>query len=416
MEPYAAGAAAVAMHPQNPNLVFAEFGGGRFNMGLWKSSDGGKNWKRVLDAYSSSNEGEERLWGRALAFDPNNPNVIYWGTRRNGVYRSMDWRQHLESSSIHRWKAAASIGTRALAIDPSTKVAGRSKNIYISVHGQGLLRSTDGGDSFAPVPEWKTVTDNAPNARALRIANDGTLYVSYSTATVGKGMARFSPRAGWSRITPPGMTSSKGLDVLPSNSNDVVAVGDYAYPDKAERSGWGILRSRDGGKSWMQVLFTSFGGNDRVRGGDSSRWWYGPTLAPDGITFDPHHAGRVYLNDPYAIWKCDDIWAAETAWQQFSQGAENIITIMLDSPHAAPDGSVAPLYSGVSDVRGFRHMDIFDVPPKNIGRTRRMDFLRQRFRCLPEPAQGADGGQIRFQQHQHRAALGRWRAELEAGH
>jgi hypothetical protein len=82
----------------------------------------------------------------------------------------------------------------------------------------------------------------------------------------GKGLVRFIPREGWSRITPPGMTSSKGMDVLPSNPNDIVAVGDYAYPDNEQRSGWGILRSRDGGKTWMQVLFTSFGGNDRVKG------------------------------------------------------------------------------------------------------------------------------------------------------
>jgi hypothetical protein len=90
MEPFAGGASAVAMHPRNPEIVFAEIGGGRFNMGLWKSTDGGRNWKRVLDAYASSNEGEERLWGDSLAFDPNNPQVIYWGTRRNGIYRSLD--------------------------------------------------------------------------------------------------------------------------------------------------------------------------------------------------------------------------------------------------------------------------------------------------------------------------------------
>ncbi len=53
MEPFAGGASAVAMHPQNPDVVFAEFGGGRFNMGLWKSTDGGRNWKRIIDAYAN---------------------------------------------------------------------------------------------------------------------------------------------------------------------------------------------------------------------------------------------------------------------------------------------------------------------------------------------------------------------------
>jgi photosystem II stability/assembly factor-like uncharacterized protein len=84
------------------------------------------------------------------------------------------------------------------------------------------------------------------------------------------------------------------------------------------------------------------------------------------VVFDPHYPNRVYLTDPYHIWKCDHIWAQETTWQHFTQGAENIITIILESAPASPDGTVAPLYSGVSDVRGFRHTDIYDVPAKTI--------------------------------------------------
>ena len=64
----------IRIHPKNPNIVYvAALGhpyGNNKERGLFKSIDGGKNWKKIL--YKSSKTG-----AIDLILDPNNPDTIY---------------------------------------------------------------------------------------------------------------------------------------------------------------------------------------------------------------------------------------------------------------------------------------------------------------------------------------------------
>jgi photosystem II stability/assembly factor-like uncharacterized protein len=72
----------VRIHPKNPDLVYAAVLGDLFKSseerGIYRSTDGGKNWQRVLFANADAGAID-------LTFDPNNPRILYattWRVRR----------------------------------------------------------------------------------------------------------------------------------------------------------------------------------------------------------------------------------------------------------------------------------------------------------------------------------------------
>src|SRR5262245_62051554 len=93
--------ARVAVHPTDANLVYVAAQGGRWaptdDRGIYRSSDGGATWKRVLFVSTSAGASE-------LEIDPSNPRVIYatlwdhqrtpWSIRsggpRSGIWKSTD--------------------------------------------------------------------------------------------------------------------------------------------------------------------------------------------------------------------------------------------------------------------------------------------------------------------------------------
>jgi photosystem II stability/assembly factor-like uncharacterized protein len=91
----------VLVNPRNPDIVFvAAFGhayGPNPERGVYRSTDGGKNWEKVL--YK-----DDKTGAIDLTFDPHNPNVMFaamfeaqrtpWsfssGGAGSGLYRSVD--------------------------------------------------------------------------------------------------------------------------------------------------------------------------------------------------------------------------------------------------------------------------------------------------------------------------------------
>src|SRR5215204_5869093 len=94
--------------PGDPLTYYAATASG----GVWKSTDGGFNWKPIFDDQPISSTG-------SIAVSPSDPNVIYVGSGEanirgnvaagNGIYRSTDagktWK--------HVWKQVGQIGAMA---------------------------------------------------------------------------------------------------------------------------------------------------------------------------------------------------------------------------------------------------------------------------------------------------------------
>ncbi len=147
----------VLVHPENPDVVYvAALGhpyGPNAERGVFRSTDGGKSWKKVL--------GKDDDTGAVdLAFEPGNPRVIYatlWQTRRtpwniyppsngpgSGLYKSSDggetWTQLGKG-------LPAKPGRMGIAAAPS-----QPRRVYAIVDADegegGMYRSDDAGETW----------------------------------------------------------------------------------------------------------------------------------------------------------------------------------------------------------------------------------------------------------------------------
>lgn len=151
----------VVIHPTNPDIVYVAAQGALHGpseeRGIYKSTDGGATWKKVL--YVDENSGAS-----SLSIDQTNPRILYaatWDHRRepwtvrsggpgSGVYKSNDggetWRK-IESGLP---KDLGKIGISVSKADPS--------RVYAIVESEkkeaGLYRSDNGGGS------WKHMTND----------------------------------------------------------------------------------------------------------------------------------------------------------------------------------------------------------------------------------------------------------------
>ncbi|SVD38129.1 uncharacterized protein METZ01_LOCUS390983, partial [marine metagenome] len=144
----------------------------------------------------------------AVAGDPYNSNVFYFGACAGGVWKTIDGGTYWENISDGFFNTAA-VGAIAVAdSDPNVIYVGTGEScIRVDVsHGDGVYKSTDGGQTWAHVG----LTDTRHIAR---------------------------------------------IRVHPENPDLVyVAALGHAYGPNQQR---GVFRSTDGGKNWEQVLFKS---------------------------------------------------------------------------------------------------------------------------------------------------------------
>ena len=156
----------IRIHPTNPDIVYvASFGlyyGPSEERGVFKSTDGGKTWRRTLFK-------DPRSGAVDMVIDANNPNVIYaalWEAYRieyqmssggpgSGMYKSTDGGETWTEITRHPGLPAGLVGRIGLA---NTKAD--SNRVYALVENDngGLFVSDDAGAS------WKLINAN----RAIR--------------------------------------------------------------------------------------------------------------------------------------------------------------------------------------------------------------------------------------------------------
>ncbi|HCY77044.1 MAG TPA: hypothetical protein DHV28_14070 [Ignavibacteriales bacterium] len=171
------------------------------------------------------------------AFDPSNPNIIYIGPANGGVWKSTD--SGISWNPLTDQEASLSMG--AIEIDPTNTniiYAGTGEATYsgASYYGRGLLKSTDGGNS------WTNITAGLPSLTYFSRIKIRPGHTSELLAALGNSGLYRSINSGtnWTQIL-----SGRIDDVVFSSSGDTVfAVGGSS----------GLRRSTNGGSS-----FSAFG-------------------------------------------------------------------------------------------------------------------------------------------------------------
>jgi photosystem II stability/assembly factor-like uncharacterized protein len=181
-----AGCADVAIDPEHPDTVYAStwefrrkpygFNSGGNGSGMWKSTDGGKNWRELKSGLPS------KPFGRiAFAIAPSAPQniVAIVEAAETGLYISADGGENWKKQSATMNVVSRPFYFATIQIDPKDP-----KRVYRP--GFTFSYSTDGGYSFADASGdggWLHSDHHAlwinPNAtNQLYLGTDGGVYIS----------------------------------------------------------------------------------------------------------------------------------------------------------------------------------------------------------------------------------------------
>lgn len=158
------------VHPTDYNTVYAAVLGDIYKptkeRGVYKSTDGGKNWKQVLFV-------NEQAGAVDLTFDPNNPRILYastWHAQRtpyslisggdgSALWKSMDSGETWTEISKNEGFPKDTLGIIGVAVSPKN-----SEKVWAIVENKekgGLYRSEDGGKTWAVVNEERKIRQRA---------------------------------------------------------------------------------------------------------------------------------------------------------------------------------------------------------------------------------------------------------------
>ena len=249
--------AAVTGVPNKPDLYYFGAAGG----GVWKTENGGDQWKNISDGYFGGSIG-------SITVSTSDPNVIYVGggektVRGNvssgyGIWKSIDAGKSWFFSGLKNSRHIPRI-----SVDPNNHnivYAGVLGDIYKSSDDRGLYKSMDGGKSWKKIlysNEDSGIVDliiDPTNSRIIYASTWNVRRTPYSLSSGGDGSALWkSEDSGktWTEIsTNEGFPNTTlgiiGVTVSPVNSNKV-----WAMVENKDKGG--LYLSNDGGKSWNIV-------------------------------------------------------------------------------------------------------------------------------------------------------------------
>lgn len=248
------GCGLLAMSQQEPKTIYASmwdfrrqgwtFRSGGPGSGLFKSTDGGDHWTEINE--SNAKGLPEKPWGRvAVAVAPSKPQVIYANieSKKSALFRSDDggatWTR-LDSSNYMIWRPFY-FGN--LIVDPQDE-----KKIF-KPDGP-LLLSTDGGKSFSRVSggahgDFHDVWINPKNPSTVIVGDDGGLWRSEDGGNLWKHQANL-PVSQFYHVSTDNSDPYHVYGGLQDNSS---WVGDSSYPGGVTNSRWENMFNGDG--FWM---------------------------------------------------------------------------------------------------------------------------------------------------------------------
>lgn len=362
------GVEALAVDEQNPNNIYMLCGTSYINSGataILKSSDKGNSFTvvNVTSKFKAHGNGYGRGNGERLVVDPHNSNVLFCGTRANGLWKSIDggitWNL--------AWNGVTSTpnenGICFVIFDPSTASGGTTKTMYIGVSRIGsdnIYKSTDGGATFTPM---SATTTYMPHRAVLQ----GTImYVTYAdsegpgTNNAGRVFKLNTSTGVWTNVTPLtwGNTylSYGGVDIDPANVNRVVISTTGVYNNNQYGTTWGdfIYFSTDGGSTW-----TIKNGTNSTFDNSGIGYTGGQVNWAECAVFDPFDSKKVRVVGGGGIFACSDITAVNPVWKLDVIGIEE--TAFLDGV-SIPGG---PFICAMGDMDGFLIND-FNVYPSQL--------------------------------------------------
>jgi photosystem II stability/assembly factor-like uncharacterized protein len=361
------GIESLALDPNDTNRVYLAAGiYESMRSAIFRSDNQGRTWQQADVPFKMGGNEAGRFNGERLVVSPFDGNVLFFGSRRDGLWRSADrgatWSRSQSFPNIEKGDEALN-SRRRFWNSPAgiICVLFDNKTIYAaaSIRETNFFYSTDDGNS------WRAVPGQPIGLRPNHVvaAGNGVLYLSYGKEPGPNEMTdgalwKFDPRKNsWTNITP--LKSPDGdqafgygaVAVDPQNPDTILASTFCRWNPHDE-----IFRSTNGGETWRPLF------NDATWDFVSAP--YAGTIKPHWIgciAISPSDSNRAWFATGYGVWNCANLTSADsgapTRWKFADDGLEETVPLALASPPAG-----AHLLSGVGDIDGFLH-DNLDLSP-----------------------------------------------------
>ena len=250
----------IAPHPQNPNIILLGTQGG-----IFRSTDRGKSWQKITNHFPPPQRYSYSSPIGAIAFNPQNPNIVYAGIGRPRQAR--EGREGQGQGAIYKsedcglsWRRVDGDQLPQDAVVNDIKVKPDDGDVILVATNKGVFRSDDGGKT------WKPSNEGLPQLFIQRLAfapsQPNRVYLTLlTTARDGErwngGVFRSDDGGRTWRECDDGLKKIVGKSLYEqSNYNEIVV-----DPENADivyvggRSWWvpGVFKSEDGGASWEWV-------------------------------------------------------------------------------------------------------------------------------------------------------------------
>jgi photosystem II stability/assembly factor-like uncharacterized protein len=256
--------------------------------GVWKTSDGGSNWKNISDKFFGGTIG-------SVAVSPSNENIIYVGEGENtlrgnvseglqGMWRSEDGGRTWKNIGLKDGRHIVRILIHPR--NPDIVWAAVMGHLFGPNQMRGIYKSIDGGKSWKRVLYVNEQTGASDlvmeegNPEVLYAGTWRALRTPYSMESGGEGSGLWKSINGgetWTNISskkglPKGVWGIVSVAVSPSNPDKIYTL--------IENQDGGMFMSADGGETWT---LTSNDNNIRQRA-----WYY------NKVFVDPKNDNLVY--------------------------------------------------------------------------------------------------------------------------
>ncbi len=362
----------VAVRPNDANLVLQCVGTSYFasdpNRGIWRSTNGGAAWSQVLGGVNFSGNDQERWGGECIAFNPQNYDEIWAGTRGDGIWRSQD--------AGLNWQRMGIPPTGQLVTAISLPPAGRSdfwigsSNAGLTVSGNNginwtTLSGTSGGVA-APTGVWRIVLE--PDGKVLVSGWNASGPVLFEfSATNWSNPGTYT----WTSISWPAKDPVQPVPLVAALSDGRIIAGSlwgggsYGGPRTQIRSAAGV---------WSNIDTLS---------GSMPGWQRNPSPGVveggrNALVVDPSNSTRWFMAGGYAPFRSQDSGAT---WQYSTVGISETVnyrvcfdpandqTVYL--PMADHGGAMA--VTNLGTPRAFSYITTRSLPyPDDLGLCRTM--------------------------------------------
>ena len=241
----------IRIHPTNPDIVWIGVLGHAFGnneqRGVFKTTDGGKSWRKVLYRDASTGISD-------LDIDPSNPNVLYaafWHAYRTpwalnsggpggGIFKSTDGGETWTELTGNPGLPKGVLGKIGLTVSGA-----KSSRVWALIEAEegGVYRSDDGGATWARLNDERKLRQRA-------------WYYSRIVADPKDSNVVYGLNVQWFRSRDGGKTFPQNIQVPHGDNHDLwIASND---PDRMiEGNDGGANVSFNGGRSWTNQAYAT---------------------------------------------------------------------------------------------------------------------------------------------------------------